>query len=97
MPEMRFRIRWPDGSSESCYSPSLVVKDHLVVGETYALDDFLERCRVALHCASERVEARYGRPCAFALAQLAALETRAALLSMPAGSVFIEAFEIGKE
>ena len=29
MPEMRFRIRWPDGSTESCYSPSLVVKDFL--------------------------------------------------------------------
>ena len=97
MPEMRFRIRWPDGSSESCYSPSLVVKDHLVVGETYALGDFLERCRVALHCASERVEARYGRPCAFALAQLAALETRAASLPAAAGTVFVEAFEEGKE
>jgi len=26
MPEMRFRIRWPDGVAETCYSPSLVVK-----------------------------------------------------------------------
>ena len=28
MPEMWFVVRWPDGSSETCYSPSLVIKDH---------------------------------------------------------------------
>ena len=27
MPEMRFHIRWPDGTLESCYSPSLVIKE----------------------------------------------------------------------
>ena len=43
MPEMRFRIRWPDGSSESCYSPSLVIKDYFAVGTDYALADFLAR------------------------------------------------------
>ena len=32
MPEMRFRIRWPDGSTESCYSPSLVIKDYFAAG-----------------------------------------------------------------
>ena len=29
MPEMSFDISWPDGSIERCYSPSLVIKDHL--------------------------------------------------------------------
>ncbi len=29
MPETRFLIRWPDGSPESCYSPSLVIEDYL--------------------------------------------------------------------
>jgi uncharacterized repeat protein (TIGR04042 family) len=29
MPEMRFVIRWPDGRRESCYSPSLVIRDFL--------------------------------------------------------------------
>ena len=48
MPEMRFRIRWPDGISESCYSPSLVIKDYFAAGTDYALTDFLARSRTAL-------------------------------------------------
>ena len=35
MPEMRFVIRWPDGRRESCYSPSLVIRDFLREGESY--------------------------------------------------------------
>ena len=31
---MHFRIRWPDGETQRCYSPSLVVKDYLAPGET---------------------------------------------------------------
>ena len=74
MPEMRFRIRWPDGTAESCYSPSLVIKDYLAPGEAYPMTDFLARSRIALRIASERVEAKYGRPCSLALAQLARIE-----------------------
>ena len=70
MPEMRFRIRWPDGSLESCYSPSLVIKDYFTVGATYPLADFLARSRGALAAASERVRAKYGTPCRRAIAQL---------------------------
>ena len=29
MPEMHFQIRWPDGQVDTCYSPSLVVREHL--------------------------------------------------------------------
>ena len=32
MPEMWFVVRWPDGSSETCYSPSLVIKEHFSEG-----------------------------------------------------------------
>ena len=28
MPELRFVLRWPDGTWETCYSPSTVVRDH---------------------------------------------------------------------
>jgi uncharacterized repeat protein (TIGR04042 family) len=74
MPEIRFTIRWPDGELEQCYSPSLVVKDYLTPGEDYLLSDFLERSRAALATASDRVRAKYGHPCALALAQLARIE-----------------------
>jgi uncharacterized repeat protein (TIGR04042 family) len=91
---MRFRIRWPDGSPESCYSPSLVIKDYFVPGETYALADFLERSRTALNIASERVAARYGHPCSLALGQLARLEAAGGrFLQTPDARVAVEAFD----
>jgi uncharacterized repeat protein (TIGR04042 family) len=75
---MRFVIRWPDGGRESCYSPSLVIKDFLREGESYPVTDFLQRSRQALQIASERVEAKYGYPCSLALGQLARIEAKAA-------------------
>jgi uncharacterized repeat protein (TIGR04042 family) len=92
MPEMRFRIRWPDGRLQTCYSPSLVVKDYLVEGESYALADFLDRSRVALLIASERVQAKYGRPCPRALGELARLQMLARAYT-PDARVKLETFE----
>ena len=74
MPEMRFHVRWPDGTKEFCYSPSLVIKDFFVPGESYRLADFLSRSRQALTIASDRVRARYGMPCGLALGQLQRIE-----------------------
>ncbi|MFZ3360152.1 MAG: MSMEG_0570 family nitrogen starvation response protein [Xanthobacteraceae bacterium] len=94
MPEMRFCIRWPDGTAESCYSPSLIVKDYLVPGESYPLADFVERSRTALNIASERVEAKYGWRCSRAAAQLARIETAAqAFSSLPEPLVTVETFD----
>ena len=78
MPEMTFDIRWPDDAAESCYSPSLVVREHLAVGASYPLGEFLARCRTALGIASDRVQAKYGVPCARAHTQLQRIEARAA-------------------
>jgi uncharacterized repeat protein (TIGR04042 family) len=94
MPEMRFRIRWPDGVEESCYSPSLVVKDFLVPGESYRLADFVERSRTALMVAGDRVEAKYGWRCSRAAAELARIETAAASFAATADArVTVDAFE----
>jgi uncharacterized repeat protein (TIGR04042 family) len=94
MPEMRFRIAWPDGSTESCYSPSLVIKDYFAVGQTYPLADFLSRSREAFTIASERVRAKYGFPCSRALAQLARIETTSQqFLYLTGAHVGVVAFE----
>ena len=94
MPEMRFRIRWPDGTTEACYSPSLVIKDFFASGESYPLVDFLERSRAALNIASERVEARYGYACSRAMAQLGRIEAVAQTFAvLPEARVTVEAFE----
>ena len=68
MPEMTVVVRWPDGSVEECYSPSLVMHDHLAAGTSYAVEEFVRRSGVALDEASERVRARYGFACTSAQA-----------------------------
>ncbi len=94
MPEMRFRILWPDGATETCYSPSLVVKEHLRLGASYATGDFLGRCRIALNIASDRVKEKYGHACSLALGQLARIEEGCAKFAdRPDARVSVEAFE----
>jgi uncharacterized repeat protein (TIGR04042 family) len=94
MPEMHFLIRWPDGTPENCYSPSLVIEDYFTPGETYALSDFLARSRTALTIASDRVKAKYGKPCSRALAQLARIEAAAAdFAGLPEACVIVDAFQ----
>ncbi|SEF26249.1 MSMEG_0570 family nitrogen starvation response protein [Variovorax sp. NFACC27] len=78
MPVMHFHVRWPDASETRCYSPSLVVRDHLEPGRHYRLDEFLQRTREALGIASERVRAKYGFACSQAMDQLAEIESIAA-------------------
>ena len=93
MPEMRFVVRWPDGRRESCYSPSLVIKDFFREGEAYPLAEFLTRSRRALTIASERVKAKYGHACSLALGQLARIEaTGAAFSQTPDAAVVCETF-----
>lgn len=92
MPETRFRIRWPDGRIVTCYSPSLVIKDYLATGESYALADFLDRSRTALSIASERVRAKYGWPCPRAVRELDRLEAIARAYT-PDTYVKLESFE----
>ena len=77
MPEMRFQLLWPDGSETLCYSPSLVVAEHLAEGACYGVADFLGRVGTALRIASDRVQQKYGMPCARALLQLAQINARA--------------------
>ena len=79
MPEIRFDIRWPDGTLERCYSPSLVVQELLPKGPLPVFE-FMERARAALQIGAERVRLKYGFSCSAALDQLAALERRARLV-----------------
>ena len=50
MPEMTFTLEWPDGSFQECYSPSLVMHDHLREGESYSVGDFMHR----VACSTQR-------------------------------------------
>ncbi len=94
MPEMWFHIRWPDGARDACYSPSTVVAKAFEAGRAYPLETFVEISRTALTAASERVRARYGRPCRLALGQLEQIEAtarRQAAAAGPDAEVIVEA------
>lgn len=75
MPEMRFVITWPDGQEETCYSPSLIIREFFTEGESYSVADFIDRSRRALTIASDRVEAKFGFACSSANDQLARIES----------------------
>ncbi len=93
MPEMQFRVRWPDGGVETYYSPSRVIKDYFQPGAAYPLDEFLARSREALRIASDRVEAKYGFPCSRALGQIARIESACArFAAAPDAAVGVESF-----
>lgn len=93
MPEIRFDIRWPDGTLERCYSPSLVVRELLPTGKL-PIFEFMARARAALQIGAERVRLKYGFSCSAALDQLAALERRARQLDAQ-GLVEVVAFHEG--
>ncbi|MDJ0708260.1 MAG: MSMEG_0570 family nitrogen starvation response protein [Leptolyngbyaceae cyanobacterium MO_188.B28] len=94
MPEICFQIEWPDGQSETCYSPSLVVKDYFRPGEAYTVTEFLRRSRESLQIASDRVQEKYGFPCGRALGQLQKIEATAQqYLAAPDSKVIVLRFE----
>ncbi|MEM6869311.1 MAG: MSMEG_0570 family nitrogen starvation response protein [Cyanobacteria bacterium P01_C01_bin.121] len=94
MPEINFKIQWPDGKQAVCYSPSLVVKDYFEPGKSYTVSDFLARSRESLTIASDRVQAKYGFPCSRALGQLRQIEAAAKpYLEQPNESVKVIEFQ----
>jgi uncharacterized repeat protein (TIGR04042 family) len=91
---MHFRVRWPDQTQTNCYSPSLIIKSFLHLGESYAVDDFVARCRRALEIASERVRRKFGYSCAHAAHTLGEIERIAARFAgQPNATIRVEAFE----
>ena len=74
MPEVWFEVKWPDGSTDVCYSPSTIVERHFAEGQRSTLRAFLEAARPAFEEASRRVEAKYGYRCTSADDQLRVIE-----------------------
>lgn len=95
MPEMTFTVRWPDGATEECYSPSLVMHDYLNDAAAYPLADFMSRAVTALTQASERVKAKYGMYCTSAAAQIDAMQQSSR--RYPNGDVTVVAMTPGRE
>lgn len=77
MPEMTFTVQWPDGERQACYSPSLVMHDHLISGNSYTIQEFVSRVETALDEASSRVQRKYGFACTSAAAQKHEIQVKA--------------------
>lgn len=86
MPEIYFHVRWPDGVTQRCYSPSTVVEDYFVAGQEYELTDFVQRSRTALGIAGERVKEKFGFYCTGASDQLTQIERTAAVYAAADGA-----------
>lgn len=93
MPEVRFRVRWPDDSLTNAYSPSSTIRDALHVGHPYPVAEFVARARAALEHASERVAQRYGFGCGNAAAQIREIEHIATRFDDAAHTVVVESFD----
>ena len=92
MPEMHFRVEWPDGTQEQYYSPSLVIKEYFSEGAEYPVEEFLEKARAALNEASDRVLAKYGFACGRAMGSLQRIQERADCCEVDSGSVQVTQF-----
>lgn len=78
MPEVRFGLRWPDGTRTACYSPSTVIREFLPADTTLTVAELVSRSAIGFEQASQRVEARYGYRCTSAAAQTEAIRRDAA-------------------
>lgn len=93
MPEVHFRVRWPDASAMQAYSPSSTIRDAFEIGRPYPVAEFVARSRAALEHASARVAQRYGFGCGHAAAQIREIERVAQRFADPTQTVVVEAFE----
>lgn len=87
---MVFDVRWPDGTQQSFYSPSLIIAEYLEAGGEYPVADFVGRCRESLTIAGERVFAKYGMRCAESSMSIAMIERAATRFTE--GAVRVESF-----
>jgi uncharacterized repeat protein (TIGR04042 family) len=95
MPEIHFRIRWPDQSETRCYSPSTAIMQFLTADRSYPLSEFLGLSRKALEHGSERVRQKYGYGCAQAQLQIEEIERLAVrFIDTPAACVSVMDFEL---
>ncbi len=90
VPEMRFEVRWPDGSRREYYSPSLVVEDYLEPGRSYPSPTSWGAAARRCGRRARRLRAAFGMPCSMAEASLASIERAASAFAE--GEVVVQRF-----
>lgn len=77
MPEICFRVRWPDDETQRRCSPSTVVEEYVTAGSAHGLAGVVDRSRAALGITGERVGEKFGFCCTGASGRLVQLERTA--------------------
>ena len=77
MPETYFKVRWPNGIEQNCYSPSSVITQYFTSNTVYPLQEFVAISESALTEASERVKQKFGFYCSSAADQLQQIKAAA--------------------
>ena len=80
MPEVEFTVRWPDGRTQRCISPSRSIEQAIVAGGRYPVAEFLRRTREGLEAGNDRLRALRGFGCSSASELIELLEATAAPL-----------------
>lgn len=94
MPATHFRVVWPDGTRQRCFSPSLVAQDVLGVGKSYSLAEFVGRADRALQLGSKRVRERFAVECSMSAKQHALINRGAIeFVADEHTEVLVEGFE----
>jgi putative flavoprotein involved in K+ transport len=78
MPEIEFTLRWPDGRSQRCISPSRSIEKAIVTGARYPVGEFQRRARAALEAGQSRLREIRGFGCSAAVQLVDELDTTAA-------------------
>lgn len=92
MPAVNIRLRWPDGQESNVYSPSTVIQQHLIQGDSYPLPELLERANAGLNAASERVKEVKGFYCSSAMDSLSGIRMMAR--KFPDSQAEVEVLEV---
>jgi putative flavoprotein involved in K+ transport len=78
MPEIEFTIRWPDGRTKRCTSPSRSIEGAVVTGAHYPVSEFVRRTHAAFEVGAQRLRAIRGFGCSAAAQLLDELDATAA-------------------
>ncbi len=69
MPETYVNIKWPNGESDSVYSPSSVIENYFNKNQDIEIISFVNTCEEALNEASNRVYEKFGFVCTAAISE----------------------------
>src|SRR5204863_8269938 len=64
--EIEFTVRWPDGRTQRCISPSRSIERAIVTGARYPVPEFVRRTRAALEVGNTRLRELRGFACSAA-------------------------------